>query len=167
MNWPPRQRDLHLAVHGDVGDLPLEQAGDVGGIGRRTDGDYGSRLGNAVSGGEHRGAAETVPDQNRRRREFLPQVIGGGDQIVDIRRERGIGELAFAGAEPGEIEAQHGDAVQGQPLGDAPRRAIVLAAGEAMGEQRHGADRTVRPVEQRGELVALLVAKVEFFSGHW
>ena len=163
---PPRQRDLYLAVHGDVGDLTLEQASNVGGIGRCADGDDGTRLGNAVGGGEHRCAPETVADQNRRRREFLPQVIGGGDQIVDVRRECRIGELTFAGAEPGEIEAQHGDAVKGQTFGNAPRRAIILAAGEAMGEQRHGADRTLRPVEQRGELVALLVAKIELLGGH-
>ena len=95
-----------------------------------------------------------------------PQVIGGGDQIVDIRRERGVGELALAGAEPGEIEAQHRDAVQFQPLGNMPRRPVVLAAGEAMRKQRHRADRAIWPVKQRRERVALGVAEIEFLGGH-
>ncbi len=49
-----------------------------------------------------------------------------------------IGEFAFAAAQPGEIETQHADAVHGQPLGDALGRQDVLAAGEAMREQREG-----------------------------
>ncbi len=39
-------------------------------------------------------------------------MIGGGDEIVDIGGKRGVGEFAFAGAEAGEVEAQHGDAVE-------------------------------------------------------
>src|SRR5580700_6778704 len=50
-----------------------------------------------------RGAAEAVPDQDRGCHKRRPQMIGGGDQIVDIGGERGVGELALAGAEPGEI----------------------------------------------------------------
>ena len=128
-------------------------------IGRRIDRHHRARLGDAVRGGEHRGAAEAVADQDRRRGEFLAQMIGGGDQIVDVRRERGVGELALAGAETGEVETQHGDAVQLQTFRNAPRRLVVLAAGEAMREQRHRAHRTVRPVEQRGQRVALGVAE--------
>ena len=135
-------------------------------IERRADRHHGARLGDAVRGREHRGAAEAVADQDRRRGERLPQMIGGGDQIVDIRGESGVGELAFAGAEPGEIEAQHRDAVQLQTFGDAPRRPVVLAAGEAMREQRDRAHRAVRPVEQRGKLLTLGVGKIEFFGRH-
>ena len=163
---PAGERDFDLALPRDVGDLVPEQPGDMRRIGRRGDRHHGARLGDAVRGGEHRGAAEAVADQDRRRGEFLAQVIGGGDQIVDVRGERGVGELAFAGAEPGEIEAQHRDAVQLQAFGDAPRRLVVLAAGEAMRKQRHRAHRAVRPVEQRGELVALGVGEIEFFGGH-
>ena len=135
-------------------------------IGRRSDRHHGARLGDAVRGGEHRGAAEAVADQDRGRHERRSQMIGGGDQIVDIRRERGVGKLALAGAEPGKIEAQHRDAIQLQPIGNMPRRPIALAASEAMRKQRHRADRAIGPVEQRCERVALGVAEIEFLGGH-
>ena len=70
----------------------------------------------------------------------LAQMVGGGDQIVDVRGERRVGELAFAGAEAGEIEAQHRDAARLQPVGDAPGRPVVLAAGEAVRKQRDRAN---------------------------
>src|SRR6202035_450876 len=84
----------------------------------------------------------------------------------DMRGERGVGKLAFAGAEPGKIEAQHRNAVQLHPFRNMPRRPIALAAGEAMRKQRHRTDRAIRPVEQRREGVALGVAEVEFLGGH-
>ena len=93
-------------------------------------------------------------------------MVGGGDQIVDVRGKVGVGKLAFAGAEPGEIEAQHGDTVELEALGDVPRRPDAFAAGEAMRKQRHRAHRTVRPVEQRGKLLALGVGEIEPFGGH-
>ena len=163
---PAGQRHLDLVLIVELGNAFAEQPDDMRRIGRRRDRHHGARLGDAVRGGEHRGAAEAVADQDRRRHERRPQMIGGGDQIVDIRRERGVGELALAGAEPGKIEAQHRDAVQLQPLGNMPRRPIALAAGEAMRKQRHRADRAIGPVEQRRERVALGVAEVEFFGGH-
>ena len=135
-------------------------------IERRADRHHRARVGDAVRGGEHRGAAEAVTDQDRRRGEFLAQMIGGSDQVVDIRRKRRIGELAFAGAKPGEIEAQHGDAVQFKAVGDMTRRPDALAAGEAMREQRDRAHRTLGTVEQRGELLALIVGKIELFGRH-
>ena len=76
-------------------------------------------LGNPVRGRQHRAAAEAVADQDRRRAVHLAQMIGGGDQIVDVGGKMRVGEFAFAAAEPGEIETQHGDAVDRQPLGDA------------------------------------------------
>ena len=163
---PPGKRHLDLVLIVELGDAFAEQPDDMRRIERRRDRHHGARLGDAVRGGEHRGAAKAVADQDRRRHECRPQMIGGGDQIVDVRRERGVGKLALAGADPGEIEAQHRDAVQLQPFGNMARRPIALAAGEAMRKQRHRANRAVRPVEQRGELVALGVAEIEFFGGH-
>ena len=43
-------------------------------------------------------------------------VIGGRDQVGDVGGERGVGELAFARAEAGEVEAQHRDAERRQRL---------------------------------------------------
>ena len=48
--------------------------------------------------GEHRCAAEAMADQNRRRGDVRSQVIGRSNKIVDVRRECGVGEFAFAAA---------------------------------------------------------------------
>ena len=92
-----------------------------------------------AGGGEDRGAAEAVADQDRRRLAGFAQMIGGADEIGDVGRERRVGEIALAGAEPGEIEPQHRDALGRERRRDALGRQHVLAAGEAMREQRVGA----------------------------
>ena len=93
-------------------------------------------------------------------------MIGGGDQVLDIRGKMRVGEFAFAHAEPGEIEAHHGDAGFGQPLGDALGGEVVLAAGEAMRKQRVGDGLAQRQVDQRRELLALAVGKIETLGAH-
>ena len=68
----------------------------------------GPRLG--IRGrGEHgrncRGCARSagpVPDGGT-------QVIGRGDEVTDIGREVGIGEITLTGPEAGEVETQHRD----------------------------------------------------------
>src|SRR5262249_60225247 len=75
-------------------------------------------------------------------------------------------EFAFARAEPGEVEAQRGDAERGKPLGDALGGVDVLAAGEAMSEQRVGARLTGGTIEQRGKLLSLGVGKIEALCRH-
>jgi len=74
-------------------------------IERRGDRHHGAGFGNAVSGSEHGGAAETVTDQDSGCAHRHPQMIRGGHQIVDVRGKGCIGELTFAGAEPGKIES--------------------------------------------------------------
>ena len=133
-NGRPASVHLDLALGLDLIDLILEQADDMRRIVGRGDGDHGARVGDAVRGGQHRAAAQAVADQDRRRAVHLAQMIGGGDQILDVRRKMRVGEFAFAAAEPGEIEAQHGDAVDRQPLGDALGGKVVLAAGETVRE---------------------------------
>ena len=54
------------------------------GIERRVDRHYGARLGDAVRRRDHGGAAEAVADQDRWRSKRLPQMIGGGDEIIDV-----------------------------------------------------------------------------------
>ena len=77
-----------------------------------------------------------------------------------------VGEFALAAAQPGEVEAQRGDAVHRQPLGDALGRQDVLAAGEAVREQREGGRLAQRQVERGGELFALGVGKFEALGAH-
>ena len=163
---PAGERDLDLTLGGDLADTVAEQADDVRRIERRADRHHGARLGDAVSGGKHGGTAKTMPNQDRGRRQHLPKIIGGGDQIIDIRREGSVGELPFAGAKPGEIEPQHGDAVKLQALGDVACRSVLLAARKAMREQRNRARGTIRPVKQRSKLLTLGVRKIEPFRRH-
>jgi len=53
-----------------------------------------------------------VADQDRRRFPGLAQMLSGVDEIGDIGREGRIGEIAFAGAEPREVEGTHCDAAR-------------------------------------------------------
>ena len=103
------QRDFDLALLADVLDAILEQMRDMRGIGGRGDGHDRFCLGDLPGGGQNRGAAKAVADQDRRRLAGLPQMIGGANEIGDVGGEGRVGEIAFAGAEPGEVEPQHRD----------------------------------------------------------
>ncbi len=144
----------------------FEKMGHMGGVGRRRDRHHRPRLHNRAGCRQHRGAAETVADQQRRRLTHFAQVIGGGDEIGDVRRESGVGEFAFARAEAGEVKAQHRDALRRERLRDTRRRHHVLAAGEAMREQRIGARRPFGSVQDGGELLAFGIGEVETLGGH-
>ena len=64
---PAGERDLDLALRADVLDAIAEQAGDMRRIAGRGDRHDRARLRNVGGGGQHRGAAEAVADQDRRR----------------------------------------------------------------------------------------------------
>src|SRR3546814_7267035 len=74
----------------------------------------------------------------------------------DVGGEVGVGELPLAGAEPGEVEAQHGKAALRQASGDARGGEDVLVAGEAVGEERIGARPPRRSEEHTSELQSLM-----------
>ena len=99
-NGRPGERDLDLALGADVLDTIPEKMGDMRGIGGCGDGDNGLGLRNPPGRREYRGAAEAVPDQDRRRFPGLAQMIGGAHQIGDVGGEGRIGEIALAGTEP-------------------------------------------------------------------
>ena len=162
----PGQRHLDLALFADLVDLILEQAGDVRRIAGRGNGDHRARFRDAMRGRKHRRPAQAVTDQDRRRAVCFTQVIGGGDQVIDVRRKMRVGKIAFAGAEPGEIEAQHADAAHRQPLGNALGREVILAAGEAVREQSKGCRLAQRQIEQRRELFAFGIGKFEPLGAH-
>ncbi len=52
---------------------------------------------NLSGGGENGGTAEAVADQDRRRPPGLAQMIGGVNEVGDIRRKGRIGKVALAG----------------------------------------------------------------------
>jgi hypothetical protein len=130
------------------------------GVARRADRHHRLAFGNLAGRAQHRGTAQAVADQDRGRHVGLTQVRGGGDKVGNVGREIRIGELAFARAKAGEVEAQRGDAVGGELLGDAARRKDVLAAGEAMGEQRKRA-RVGRHVETSRQIAPGRAGKLD------
>ena len=117
-----------------------------------------------AGGGQDRGAAEAVADQDRRRLSGFAQMVGGAHEVGDVGGEGGVGEIALAGAKTREVEPQHRDALGRQRHRDPLRRQHVLAAGEAMREQRVGADLAVRRVERGGQLLALRTGELKAFS---
>ena len=148
------QRHLDLTLLADRLEMLLEQAGDVTGVARRGDRHYRTRFGNRGCGRQDRRAAKAVSDQDRGRALRFPQRVSGGDKIRDVRGECGVGEFAVAAPQPGEIEAQYADPQRGQALGDAARRMNILAAGEAVREQRKGANLARRQVKERARAAA-------------
>ncbi|MGY4310007.1 hypothetical protein ACVIJ6_007250 [Bradyrhizobium sp. USDA 4369] len=107
-----------------------------------------------------------MADQDGGRLPGLAQMIGRADEVGDVGRERRIGEVAFAGAEAGEVEPEHRDAMRRQCHRDASRRMRVLAAGEAMREQRIGARHAVGEIERGGQSVAACAFELETFGRH-
>jgi hypothetical protein len=93
-------------------------------------------------------------------------MIGRPHQIGDVRGEVGVGEIALAGSEAGEVEPQHRDTLGGERSGDPPRAMRVLAASEAMGEQRSGDGRLGRQIEACREQMAAFAFKLESLCRH-
>ena len=87
-------------------------------------------------------------------------------EIGDVGGESGVGELAAAAAEPGEVEAERGDAELGQRPGDMDRRAHILAAGEAVGEDRIGRGIALGQLEPPGQPVPTGTREVEPLAAH-
>jgi hypothetical protein len=163
---PARQRGLDLALGGDFLEPILEQPGDVGRIAGRGDGHHRARLRHLGRRREHGGAAEAVADEDRGRLRPAAQFVRGRDQIADVGGKRRVGKLAFARAEPGEVEAQHGDAERGERFGHALGGVDVLAAGEAVRKQRVGARLAGGAIEQRGKCLPLGIGKIEALGRH-
>lgn len=135
-------------------------------IGRRRDGRDRPGFGDLPGGREDRGAAEAVADQDRWRLADAAQMIGGAHEIGDVGGEGRIGKIAFAGAEPGEVEAEHGDAPCGERNRDALGRQRVLAAGETVREQRVSRGLAVRQLQCGRELMATLAGELEALRCH-
>ena len=131
----PGEFDLRFAFALDGLRRVPDQTQHVLGFERRADRGHGGAFWNVRRGGEHRGPTETMTDQDRRRAIVLAQKIGRGDEVADVRGKIGVGEVAFAPTQAGEVEPQHGDAMLGERGADVGRRLGVLRAGKAMGEQ--------------------------------
>ena len=158
--------EQHLGLAGPFDLVP--RAGEVvchmGRVGRGTDGRHRLGVGDVAGGSQHSSATQAVADQDGGGAVVVPEVVRGGHQVGNVGGEVGVGELALAMAQAGEVEAQHGNAVARQTLGDAGGGEDVLRAGEAVGEERIGADGPLRPIEPRGELAAVAAWKSDLLA---
>ena len=127
---------------------------DMLGRRRRSHRRHRHRLRHFLRRRQHRRPAERMPDQYRRRLMVDAQILGGANQILHIRGEVGVGEVALARAQPGEVEAQHRDVPLGEGGGDAGGGENVLGAGEAVREQSISARRIVALLQTPGEALA-------------
>ena len=155
--------DLRHPLLGDL--LPRSRQGlaQMGRVGRRAESGDRLRLRKRRSGRQHRGAAEAVADQQLGGAMVGAQEVAGRLQVIEVGMKVGLGEVAVALAEAGEVEPQHTEAAPGQLLADPTCHPQILGAGEAMGEQGEGgrlAGRQIEPADQlrterTGELYAL------------
>jgi hypothetical protein len=102
-----------------------------------------------------------VTHEKARRLVLRAQEVRGGHEIGHVRGEVGPREVALAFAEAREVEAEDGEPAIGQGARDVPRGAQVLRAREAVGEERVPAELAPRPLEARGQLLALGAAERE------
>ena len=130
------QRNFRRSLLVDLRQIGGEVVRDVDRRGWCTDRDDARRFRHVRRRRKHRRPAQAVADQQRRRGVVLSQIVGCRDEILDIGREVGVRELTLAAAYPGEVEPQYGNAASCESFGNPRGRKDVLAAGEAMGEQR-------------------------------
>src|SRR5260221_14408143 len=88
--------------------------------------------------GERRRTAGAVSDQERWSAVLAPEEVRRGDEIVGVRGEIRVREIALAPAQSGEIEAQHGKPLLGERSAKPGPRLALLEAGEAVGEDALG-----------------------------
>jgi hypothetical protein len=136
---PPSKLDLRLSVPLDRRHICMKARDDVLGVRWRRDGHH--RLhGREVAGhGQHSRAPEGMSDQKFGRAMMLGQISGRASEILQVRRESCCSRTPHRGTEPREVEAQHGNAAQGEFGRDPLRCKHVLGAGEAMRKQGVGA----------------------------
>ena len=87
------KRDVCDAVTLDIIEMSLEVVQDVGDIGGRSDGDNSLCLRNAMRRGQHGGTTKGVANQNGGGPIVRAQMIGGKNQVLDVRGEIGVLEL--------------------------------------------------------------------------
>jgi len=94
-----------------------------------------------------------VADEKLWRGVVLAEPPGGEPEVVEVGGEVGVGEIAFARTEAGEVEPEDADAVPIEFGRDAPGCDDVLGTCEAVSEQCKGVWRAGGKVEPAGTTV--------------
>ncbi len=163
---PGAERHLRRARVADAVEGVIEIPGDMRRVEGGRDGHHRLGRGDIARRAQDRRAAQGMADQELRRRAQIAQVLGRTDEIVHVRGKGRVREFPLGMPEAGEVEPHHGDAHSGKALRDAARGEDVLPAGEAMREERGGQPGTVRQIQPRGQLVALVAGEGDAFGRH-
>ena len=97
---------------------------------------YRSHLGHVRSHCKHRRATQAVTDQQCRCIMVFPQKVRCGQQILQVGRKVGVGKIPITVTQPGKVKAQHGNTFAGEGPGNSRCGGDILAACEAVREQR-------------------------------
>jgi hypothetical protein len=139
--------------------MRLEVEQHVGDIGRRANGDDRLSFRNAVRRSEHGGTTQRVANEDFRGPEVPAQVVGGGDQVLDIRGKIGVLELPLGRPEAREIESQDRDAQRGQLRSYVSSCGDVFRAREAMRKQRMSTNARERQIQTRCQVIAKMTGE--------
>jgi len=107
-----------------------------------------------------------VADEKGRLHAGIAHGTGRRDDVLHAAAESAVSEVATALTQPGEVEAQHADALAGERAPDANRGKRVLGAGEAMSKQRVVMRWPVGKVELADQTRSLLAFEFEQFVAH-
>src|SRR5215470_7980680 len=134
----PGELYFDLALLADLVDVLLEKTNDMRRIAGRRNSHDRARVRDPMRGGKRGCATKTMSDQDRGRAVRPSQVVGCGDQIIDVGRKMRVSEFAFAHPESGEIEPQNANAACRQPFGNALGCHVIFATRKAVREQCKG-----------------------------
>ena len=83
---------------------------------------------------QHRRPAEAVTNKKGRLNTGIAHGTGCRQHVLHAAAESAVGDVASALPQPGEVEAQHANALTRKRTPDANRGKRLLRAGEAMGK---------------------------------
>lgn len=96
-----------LAVFLDARQVSVKVVQDVRRIEPSADDGHGAALSNALGGSHGRSASRRVAHERGRRADRRPQMVRRGDEVLDVRREARVGELAVARSQSSKVERKH------------------------------------------------------------
>lgn len=147
------ERHVGFLRRGKLGRRGQKRLLEMLGLGRRADRHHRLDLGDPTGHREDGGPAEAVPDQEIGGPPTVPQKVDRGAQVLQIGREVGVGEIALAFPQTGEVKAKDLEPLLDQRPGDPHDRLQVLRAGKAMGKKGEPPGGFAGGIETRGELL--------------
>src|SRR6056297_36983 len=140
---------------------------DVIGGGRGADSSHRLNGRHALRCRQYRSTPKAVSDYNAGRLILFRKKVGCRQQILYVGGKTGITEIAVTVAEPGKVETQYADAILCEGTSYSRRSGDVLATGEAVCKQGHGAGLLLaRQFQQADQYLTPCACKFYFGSRH-